>query len=199
MAKSSSPCIIFFDELDSLCPKRVGGENQVTERVVNQMLTEMDGLDDRKEIFIIAASNRPDMIDGAMLRPGRLDKLVYVPLPGPESRVKILKTCARFSPIGEDVNLEEIALSDRCNGFSGADLQMLITEACRCCVQEAIKENNNNDILVRKDHFEEALNSVNPSVSKKDEKIYDNMRKRIIESRTRIEDNRTTNNNTTNN
>lgn len=81
-AKSSAPCVIFFDELDSLVPKRgSSGDNNSSERVVNQLLTEMDGLEDRKGVFVIAATNRPDIIDPAMLRPGRLDKLLYVPLP----------------------------------------------------------------------------------------------------------------------
>jgi len=180
MAKSSAPCIIFFDELDSLCPTRIGGENQVTERVVNQMLTEMDGLDQRKEIFIIAATNRPDMIDSAILRPGRLDQLLYVPLPTPESRVKILKTCSRKIPLDKDVNLEEIALSNNCNGFSGADLNLLVREAGQCCVEEAIRENIDDDkMVVKKKHFEEALKRVNRSVSLKQEQHYDNIKKKI--------------------
>ena len=80
-AQASAPCIIFFDELDSLCPKRGNESNAAGERVVNQLLTEMDGLESRRDVFVIAATNRPDIIDGAMLRPGRLDKLLYVPLP----------------------------------------------------------------------------------------------------------------------
>lgn len=86
-ASQSAPCVIFFDELDSLCPKRGSENNSSGERVVNQLLTEMDGLDERVGVFIIAATNRPDIIDPAMLRPGRLDKLLYVPLPNAEDRV----------------------------------------------------------------------------------------------------------------
>ena len=88
-AKASAPCIIFFDELDALCPKRSGsdGGNQVTERVVNALLAEMDGVDQRRSVYVIAATNRPDIIDPAMLRGGRLDKLLYVPLPSPQERL----------------------------------------------------------------------------------------------------------------
>lgn len=86
-ARASAPCVIFFDELDSLCPKRGSENNTSSERVVNQLLTEMDGLDERRDVFVIAATNRPDIIDPAMLRPGRLDKLLYVPLPNKQDRL----------------------------------------------------------------------------------------------------------------
>lgn len=113
-AKSSAPCVIFFDEIDAICPKRGSDANQVTERVVNQLLTELDGMEDRKNVFVIAATNRPDIIDNAMLRPGRLDKLLYVPIPTGDDRESILKALCRKSPISEDVNFHEIAHHDRC-------------------------------------------------------------------------------------
>jgi ribosome biogenesis ATPase len=103
--------VIFFDELDSLCPRRGSDNNSSSERVVNQLLTEMDGLDERRDVFVIAATNRPDIIDPAMLRPGRLDKLLYVPLPTNDDRFSILQTVTRSLPIGEDVNLKSIASS----------------------------------------------------------------------------------------
>ena len=103
--------MIFFDELDSLCPRRGSDNNSSSERVVNQLLTEMDGLDERRDVFVIAATNRPDIIDPAMLRPGRLDKLLYVPLPTNDDRFSILQTVTRSLPIGEDVNLKSIASS----------------------------------------------------------------------------------------
>ena len=95
--------MIFFDELDSLVPKRGGEGNHSSERVVNQLLTELDGLEDRTGVFVIAATNRPDIIDPAMLRPGRLDKLLYVPLPTKDDRHSILLTCSKKLPISEDV------------------------------------------------------------------------------------------------
>jgi ribosome biogenesis ATPase len=128
-ARASSPCVIFFDELDALCPKRGSSDNVATERVVNQLLTEMDGLDERKNVFVIAATNRPDIIDKAMLRPGRLDKLLYVPLPTKDDRHSILETICRGKPIAECVDFKFIAHSDQCQGYSGADLSMLLREA----------------------------------------------------------------------
>ena len=128
-ARASAPCVIFFDELDSLCPRRGSENNSSSERVVNQLLTEMDGLDERRDVFVIAATNRPDIIDPAMLRPGRLDKLLYVPLPTLEDRHQILKTLTRSLPVAKDVNLKIIASSNQCDGYSGADLSALVREA----------------------------------------------------------------------
>jgi len=137
-AAASAPCVIFFDELDALCPKR-GGEGGVnSERVVNQLLTEMDGLNSRKGVFIIAATNRPDMIDAAMLRPGRLDKLLYVRLPKQAERRAILETIARKMPLATDVDLVAAAADARTEGFSGADLAALMREAAMCALKESL-------------------------------------------------------------
>lgn len=89
------PCVIFFDEIDALCPKRIEGDNSATARVVNQMLTEMDGVEGRQGVFLMAASNRPDIIDSAILRPGRLDKILYVGLPNASDRVDILRAVTK--------------------------------------------------------------------------------------------------------
>lgn len=89
--RNSAPCVIFFDEFDALCPKRSTSDGQASSRVVNQLLTEMDGVEERKNVFIMAASNRPDMIDAAVLRPGRLDKILYVGLPERQDRLEILQ------------------------------------------------------------------------------------------------------------
>jgi len=114
-ARISAPCIVFFDEMDALCPKRGLESNSATERVVNQLLTELDGLESRKNVFVIAATNRPDIIDPAMLRPGRLDKLLYVPLPTKEDRYSILFTQCKGRPIAEDVDIKGIAEDERCD------------------------------------------------------------------------------------
>ena len=131
-ARAASPCVLFFDELDSLAPRRghSDGGNQASERVVNQLLTEMDGLEARSATFVVAATNRPDAIDPAMLRPGRLDKLLYVPLPPPDGRAAILKTLTRRTPLTPGLDVAAIAASARCEGFSGADLASLVREAC---------------------------------------------------------------------
>ncbi|CAM9892333.1 unnamed protein product, partial [Laminaria digitata] len=114
-ARASSPCIIFFDELDALCPRRGGGGEGggVSERVVNQLLTEMDGLEARRNVFVVAATNRPELIDPAMLRPGRLDRLLYVPLPSAADRVSILKALAAKVSLGSDVDLDAIGSSSK--------------------------------------------------------------------------------------
>jgi SpoVK/Ycf46/Vps4 family AAA+-type ATPase len=113
--------VVFFDELDALCPKRgqggSEGGSQVSERVVNQLLTEMDGLDGRKQVFVIAATNRPDIIDPAMLRPGRLDKLIYISLPDAAGRFAILQKHTRSTPLSKDCDIRAIAYDNRAEGY----------------------------------------------------------------------------------
>ncbi|KAJ2299136.1 Ribosome biogenesis ATPase rix7 [Coemansia sp. RSA 2706] len=101
-ARASSPCVIFFDELDALCSRRSGEQSEASARVVNTLLTEIDGMEARKKVYVIAATNRPDIIDPAMLRPGRLDKLLYVELPTPAERTEILRTLSKKTPLGSD-------------------------------------------------------------------------------------------------
>jgi ribosome biogenesis ATPase len=180
-ARSASPCVLFFDEMDSLAPRRgSGGDNTSAERVVNQLLTEMDGLEARNATFLIAATNRPDMIDPAMLRPGRLDKLLYVPLPPPDGRVAILKTLTRRTPIAPDVRVDQIALGRSCEGFSGADLAALVREACVAALKSMTLESTPT---VTTKHFEEAFTKVQPSVSKSDHARYDELRRKLRRER----------------
>lgn len=113
----------------------VGDAGGAADRVLNQLLTEMDGMNAKKTVFIIGATNRPDIIDPALLRPGRLDQLIYIPLPDEESRFQIFKSCLRKSPVSKDVDL--MALAKYTQGFSGAD----ITEICQRAVKYAIREN----------------------------------------------------------
>lgn len=177
--KASSPCIIFFDEFDALAPKRDGdSSNQATQRVVNQLLTELDGLDNRKNVSVIAATNRPDIIDSAILRPGRLDKPLYVPLPGPADRAKILATLLRNIPHAADLDLEAIGHDARCNRFSGADLHYLVREASLIALKDALAQHpdmhdpDHPGLMVQKEHLDRALNRTNPSVSEQDEIMY---------------------------
>eukprot|EP01135_Chromosphaera_perkinsii_P011203 Nk52_evm30s2356 gene=Nk52_evmTU30s2356 len=176
-ARNSSPCIIFFDEIDSLCPKRSSssGESHASERVVNQLLTEMDGLDGRKQVFVVAATNRPDIIDPAMLRPGRLDKLLFVPLPSSNGRYSILKTLLRNTPCAH-LDIREIADDKRCEGFTGADLSSLVREASVCAVSEKLLDESammsDSKLFVEDRHFQYAFSKVMPSVSAKDESRY---------------------------
>ncbi|RXW18775.1 hypothetical protein EST38_g7091 [Candolleomyces aberdarensis] len=139
-ARASSPCVIFFDELDALVPRRDDSLSESSARVVNTLLTELDGLDSRKGVYVIAATNRPDMIDPAMVRPGRLDKLLYVDLPTPDERAEIVRTMTRKLPLGRIGGAAptggssvgeavEGLVRDRCDGYSGADLAALVREA----------------------------------------------------------------------
>ncbi|GFE54313.1 ATPase AAA type domain containing protein [Babesia ovis] len=133
-AAVSAPCVVFFDEVDSLCPIRNNESNHATERVVNQLLTEMDGIQNRREVYVLAATNRPDIIDPAMLRPGRLERQMYVPLPDDEGRVDILRKLTRDIPLGPDVDLYN--LSNQTHGYSGADLASLVREAGIAAVEK---------------------------------------------------------------
>ena len=193
-AKNSSPCIIFFDELDALVPKRSSENNNSSERVVNQLLTEMDGLEDRKQIFIIAATNRPDIIDPAMLRPGRLDKLLYVPLPDYEDRCSILETITKNLALSTDVDFKKINDDKRMEGFSGADIAALVRESQlhalkRLNQKEKENEGDKEDIKefkINMSDFEYSLNNILPSVSLNDKKKYENLKKKLQESRSHL-------------
>jgi ribosome biogenesis ATPase len=142
-ARASAPCVIFFDELDALCPRRGSGAeggSGVSERVVNQLLTELDGLETRKDVYIIAATNRLELIDDAMLRPGRLGKLLYVPLPDTMDRIAILTALVRKVSLDIDgVDIAGIGGDPRTEGFSGADLSALVREAGLAVVRELMR------------------------------------------------------------
>ncbi|XP_035256165.1 nuclear valosin-containing protein-like isoform X1 [Anguilla anguilla] len=190
--QNSAPCVIFFDEIDALCPRRSGHESGASVRVVNQLLTEMDGLEARRQVFIMAATNRPDIIDPAVLRPGRLDKTLYVGLPPPPDRHAILLTITKGGTkpkLAADVNLEEIASDGRCDCFTGADLSALVREASINALRTYLHPNTSStyhaipgplaDIRVSRQNFEDAFRKVKPSVSKKDQKMYELLRESL--------------------
>lgn len=126
-ARSSIPCVIFFDELDALAPRRDSSFSEASSRVVNMLLTELDGVSNRTGIYVIGATNRPDIIDDAMLRPGRLETPLFVDLPGPSERVEILQALIRNKPIPPE--MADVAATQACNGYSGADLESLLRKA----------------------------------------------------------------------
>lgn len=165
-ARSSIPCVIFFDELDALVPRRDDALSESSARVVNTLLTELDGLgSNRQGIYIIAATNRPDIIDPAMLRPGRLETLLFVNLPGPSERVEILQTLVRNLPI--EFNEQLRALAESCEGYSGADIGSLLRRAG----YSAIKRRD----MIRFEDFVAAKEHVRPSVT--DLKKYERLRR----------------------
>ncbi|XP_078398936.1 nuclear valosin-containing protein-like isoform X2 [Cetorhinus maximus] len=188
-ARNSAPCVIFFDELDSLCPRRSEHESGASARVVNQLLTEMDGLQARKHVFIMAATNRPDIIDPAILRPGRLDKTLYVGLPQASDRFAILQTLTKFGTcplLDPDVDLFAIASDQRSDSFTGADLSALVREASINALRQHLSDPSPERssapslrVLVARQHFEEAFEKVRPSVSKKDQLMYELLRRSL--------------------
>lgn len=141
-ARAASPCILFFDEMDSLARARGSGSgsSDTSDRVINQLLSEIDGIGSGKTLFIIGATNRPDILDPGIMRPGRLDQLIYIPLPDRESRISIFKANLRKSPVADDITFEQLA--DVTEGFSGAD----ITEICQRAAKNAIRDAINADI-----------------------------------------------------
>ena len=166
-ARQVAPTVIFIDEIDSLAPERGGGigEPAVTERVVNTLLAEMDGLEELQGVVVIAASNRPALLDPALLRPGRFDDLVYVSVPDRDGRLHILKIHTSKMPLGADVDLESIA--DRTNGYTGADLEDLTRRAGLQALREDI---NIAEIPMRL--FESAMKETRASVTEEMEREY---------------------------
>eukprot|EP01060_Flectonema_neradi_P026112 TRINITY_DN3496_c2_g1_i2.p1 TRINITY_DN3496_c2_g1~~TRINITY_DN3496_c2_g1_i2.p1 ORF type:complete len:717 (+),score=132.60 TRINITY_DN3496_c2_g1_i2:52-2202(+) len=177
-ARASAPCVLFFDELDSLAQKRGSDKaNPGAERLVNQLLTELDGVEGRKQVYVIAATNRVDMIDRALMRPGRFDKTLYVPLPTAEQRVSVLQKLCRRTPLAADVNIQEIAAHPSCKGLSGADLKGLVREASMSAVRNVFASGNavKSSIDVTKKDFELALQKVRPSVSEAERVHYESL------------------------
>ena len=152
-ARAAAPCVMFFDELDSIAKARGGSSGDAGgagDRVLNQILTEMDGMNAKKNVFIIGATNRPDQIDPALLRPGRLDQLIYIPLPDEPSRLSILTAALRKSPVSKAVDLTYLAKNT--HGFSGADL----TEICQRAAKLAIRESIEADIRQARERKDDA-------------------------------------------
>lgn len=177
-ARASMPCIIFFDELDALVPRRDDSNSESSSRVVNTLLTELDGVGDRKGVFVVAATNRPDMIDKAMLRPGRLDKQLFVELPTPEERIEILKTVSRKTPLDPSVDLSAIAHDARCENFSGADLAALVREATVLSLKSVLRQEvpDVHSIVVTNSDFNQAFAKIHPSVTGDDRRKYEELK-----------------------
>ncbi|MEM4353045.1 MAG: AAA family ATPase, partial [Candidatus Caldarchaeum sp.] len=174
-ARETAPCIIFFDELDSIAPRRgIHTDAGVTDRIVNQLLTEMDGIQTLKGVVIMGATNRPDILDPALLRPGRFDRVLYVPPPDKASRLAIFKIHTREMPLDSDVDLE--ALASITEGYTGADIEAVVREAAMLAARE-----NLNAQKVSMAHFEKALLKIKPSVGVEEkaeyEKIVSNFKK----------------------
>jgi transitional endoplasmic reticulum ATPase len=169
-ARQAAPCIIFFDEIDAIAPRRGAdfGDSHVTERLISQLLTELDGLEVLTNVIVIGATNRPDIIDTALLRPGRFDRLLYVPSPDRDSRVQIIKIHTKKKPLAEDVDVGRLAdLTDR---YTGADISSLSSAAVMLALREHISKYKDpkeadthvQELKIHMKHFEEAVNKIRP-------------------------------------
>ena len=181
-ARQVSPCVIFFDEIDSLAGKRGGamsGGQKVTENVLNQLLAEMDGIEDLTNVIVIGATNRPDILDPALMRPGRFDRIVYVPVPEKDGRKKILEIHTKKMKVNKvldkSVNLDKLA--EETEGYTGADIESLVREAAML----ALRENIDTKLITSK-HFEKAMEKVLPSVSKNDQHRYKQVESKYLKS-----------------
>ena len=165
-ARQAAPCVIFFDELDSVAPRRGGseGNSHVTERVISQMLTEMDGLEDLKGVVVIGATNRPDIIDEALLRPGRFDRILEVPVPDKESRKKIFEIHTRKKPLDSDVNLDKLV--EMTEGSTGADIAAIVNAAAMTAIKEHV-ESKQGKLKISMKNFEAALSKIQTRSSRK--------------------------------
>jgi transitional endoplasmic reticulum ATPase len=203
-ARAAAPCILMFDEMDSIAKTRGSGGaggSEAGDRVINQILTEIDGVGARKNVFVIGATNRPDILDPAVIRPGRLDQLIYIPLPDLKSRIAIFKAQLRKAPVDPAVDIEVLARSTY--GFSGADIAEICTSASKLAIREAIlaaedrqkqiddgeieanddeegevdrsaaNENVGNRMLINKKHFNFAMSRARRSVSEKDLTLFE--------------------------
>ncbi|MGB0005158.1 MAG: CDC48 family AAA ATPase [Nitrososphaeraceae archaeon] len=181
-ARGAAPCIVFFDEIDAIAPTRggAGSDSHVTERVISQLLTELDGLEILTNVVVIAATNRPDIIDPALLRPGRFDRLLYVPPPDKESRMHVLKIHTKKKPLADDVKID--VLADQTEGYTGADIAALASAAVMLALREHVAkykdpkeaERTKEELKIHMSHFEEAMKKIRP-LSKQEIDMYKNV------------------------
>jgi AAA family ATPase len=176
-ARAAAPSIVFFDEIDALAVHRKSdGGSSVADRVLAQLLTEMDGVEHLSDVLVVAATNRPDMIDKALLRPGRIDRLVYVPLPDSNTRREIFNIQFRSTPIADDVDVD--GLVGRTAGYSGAEIVSVCQEAALSALHDSIRTEE-----VKQSHFENALETVHPQTESSTVRFYESYHKSRISSK----------------
>jgi transitional endoplasmic reticulum ATPase len=188
-ARSNAPTVVFFDEIDSIATERGRGstDSGVSERVVSQLLTELDGLEELEDVVVIATTNRPDLIDSALLRPGRLDRHVHVPVPDEEARKKIFEVHTRDKPLADGVDLERLAR--KTEGYVGADIEAVCREAAMTASREFVHSVKKEEVAesvgnvrITMDHFEAALDEVPPSVTPEARERYEEIENRFKKS-----------------
>jgi transitional endoplasmic reticulum ATPase len=181
-AKQVAPSIILFDEIDAIAPRRgMSVGTRVTEQVVSQLLTEMSGIEEMKDVVVMATTNRPDIMDSALLRPGRFDRLIYVPAPEEKAREEIFKIHTKNMPL-KSVDLKKLAKDTK--GYSGADIEALVREAALFALRKSMKREEKAK-EVTGDDFDKALKKIRPSITdsmfKKYEKAVENLKKTEID------------------
>ncbi|WP_461865333.1 CDC48 family AAA ATPase [Thermococcus sp.] len=190
-ARQAAPTVVFIDEIDAIAPHRGTDVNRVTDRLINQLLTEMDGIEENSGVVVIAATNRPDILDPALLRPGRLDRLILVPAPDEKARTEIFRVHTRKMPLAEDVKLEELA--KKTEGYTGADIEAVCREAAMAAMRRALREGIlkpgmkmdevRQKVRVTMKDFEEALEKIGPSVSKETVEYYKKIAEQFKQAR----------------
>jgi len=209
-ARGAAPCVLFFDELDSIAGQRGGSSGDgggAADRVINQLLTEIDGVGSKKNVFVIGATNRPDIIDAALMRPGRLDQLIYIPMPDVASRLSILKATLRKSPLGKDVDLDYLAAQTE--KYTGADLTEICQRSAKMAIRESIERDMERERLLAEEggadaamaddmdepdpvpeitpaHFEAAMRESRRSVSDRDLAQYASFAQTMHQQRSQI-------------
>nr|WP_231751499.1 AAA family ATPase [Halogeometricum sp. CBA1124] len=188
-ARENAPTVVFFDEIDSIATERGRntGDSGVSERVVSQLLTELDGLESLEDVVVVATTNRPDLIDSALLRPGRLDRHVHVPVPDEDARRAIFAVHTEHKPLADDVDLDQLAR--KTEGYVGADIEAVCREASMAASREFIRsvspeevDESIGNVRVTMDHFEAALEEVNPSVTQETRRRYEEIEERFQKS-----------------
>jgi transitional endoplasmic reticulum ATPase len=177
-ARQVAPCIVFFDEIDSLAGRRgmsADGGSKVTEHVLNQILAEMDGIEDNNDIVVIGATNRPDILDPAILRPGRFDRILLVGPTDKKGRLEIFKIHTKNMPLGKDVDINELA--EKTEGYVGSDIEAVCREAAMLALREDIKAEK-----VHLKNFETAMAKIKPSVTKNDLEKYKKIEENYLKS-----------------
>jgi transitional endoplasmic reticulum ATPase len=188
-ARENAPTVVFFDEIDAIATERGRntGDSGVTERVVSQLLTELDGLESLEDVVVVATTNRPDLIDSALLRPGRLDRHVHVPVPDEAARRAIFEVHTRNKPLADGVDLDRLA--SETEGYVGADVEAVCREAAMAASREFIRSvtpeemgDTLGNVRITMDHFEDALDEVNPSVTEETRERYEEIEQRFKKS-----------------
>lgn len=160
-ARSAAPCIVFIDEIDGIAMRRStvdGDVSNVSERVLTQLLMELDGVETLNDVTLVAATNRPDVIDNALMRPGRIDRIIYIPLPDKDTRTEIFSIHLRKTPLAPDADLDDVIC--KTEGYSGAEITAICREAALAALQEDINAQN-----VKHKHFTKALETIKPRTS----------------------------------